>query len=195
MAAAEESRRQFVISVMAWDRVGIVSQVSEAVASMGGDIADLRQQVLRNYLTMIIYASFPAGVDRQTVEERLQLLGGEGRDALAVQVREIGGVLPEQSRVGQEDLYVLTAQGPNRIGFVAAVSGFCAENRINILDLYTTESPEGGSYIMILLVDTSGCPSMEEVRRNMDAFAEQKGLSLVLQHYDIFRATNEIRIF
>jgi hypothetical protein len=29
----------------------------------------------------------------------------------------------------------------------------------------------------------------------MEKFAKDEGLNLVLQHYDIFRATNEIRIF
>ncbi len=192
---AKGKRRHYVISVMAWDRAGIVAGVSRAVASMDGDIADMRQQVLRNYLTMIIYASFPSGVQGSQVAERIRSLGGEGRDAFSVLVREIGDELPEEGSTPGENLYVLTAEGPNRIGFVAGVAGFCAENGVNILDLFTTEAEDKDRYIMILLVDTSRCPSIEGLRRNMEEFARDEGLNLVLQHYDIFRATNEIRIF
>jgi predicted amino acid-binding ACT domain protein len=93
---------------------------------------------------------------------------------------------------GKEHRYVLTASGRDRIGFVASVSSFCARQNINILDLSTAVSD--GSYTMILLVDLSRCPDLAEMRRQLKAFAQESGLRLVLQHYDIFKATNEVSV-
>ena len=47
---------------------------------------------------------------------------------------------------------------------------------------------------MILLVDLSRCPDLAEMRRQLKAFAQESGLRLVLQHYDIFKATNEVSV-
>lgn len=85
---------------------------------------------------------------------------------------------------------MLTASGRDRIGFVAAVTQFCAENRLNILDLSTAVAD--GSYTMILLVDLSGVASIETLRGALEVFREETGSHVVLQHHDLFRATNEI---
>jgi predicted amino acid-binding ACT domain protein len=45
---------------------------------------------------------------------------------------------------------------------------------------------------MILLVDLSRCPNFDLLHAQMDQFGREAGLNLVLQHYDIFKATNEI---
>jgi predicted amino acid-binding ACT domain protein len=84
---------------------------------------------------------------------------------------------------------VLTASGGDRIGFVAAVSSFCAANQINILDLST--AVEDGLYTMMLLVDLSRC-DVSDVRSRLEHFAQETGFDVVLQHHDIFRATQEV---
>ncbi len=73
---------------------------------------------------------------------------------------------------------------------MAAVSSFCVAHNLNILDLSTVVA--GDEYIMILLVDLSRCPNFDLLHAQMDQFGREAGLNLVLQHYDIFKATNEI---
>jgi predicted amino acid-binding ACT domain protein len=72
----------------------------------------------------------------------------------------------------------------------AAVSGFCARHNVNILDLSTAVSD--GAYTMILLVDLSERSDVADIRRQLQIFGQESGLSLVLQHYAIFKATNEV---
>ena len=86
--------------------------------------------------------------------------------------------------------YLLTARGPDRVGFVASVSAFCARNGLNILDLATTVAD--GRYVMMLLVDVSRCADLDAVRRQLQEFGQANGLEAVLQHEAIFRATNEV---
>ena len=47
---------------------------------------------------------------------------------------------------------------------------------------------------MILIVDLSRSNSVAEVRADLKQFAIEHGLKVVLQHYDIFRAVNEINL-
>jgi predicted amino acid-binding ACT domain protein len=177
---------------MSRDRVGIVFDVSNAISKLHGDIADIRQSVLRGYFTMILYTSFPAAVTLAEVKQTLADVDSSGDTPLEISVKPVADLDDIPPTASPEHTYVFTASGQDRIGFVAAVSQFCAENNINILDLSTTVA--SGQYTMILLVDLSRCASIDAIRRRLNAFKQQAGVQIVLQHYDIFKATNEIKL-
>jgi predicted amino acid-binding ACT domain protein len=178
---------------MSRDRIGIVYEVSTAISELKGDIADLRQSVLRGYFTMILLASFPSTVTEDAIRERLAALNLAGVPSLEIAVQRADEVVSGSGREALQNAYVLTASGPDRIGFVATVSAFCARHGINILDLST--AVRNGAYTMILLVDLEGCPEdIGTVRQALERFGQENGLRVVLQHYDVFRATNEVSV-
>ncbi len=179
---------QYIISVMAADRVGIIHDITRTISAMGGDLADTRQQVLQGYFSMILYASFPEKLSGQDIVDALTAIDSE--HPFEVSVKPVTGP-PVDDPATMKSRYVLTARGSDRIGFVALVSGFCADHSINILDLSTTTGSDD-TYTMILLVDLDHCPPMEVLRAHLEDFSTKNGLSLLLQHQDIFRATNEI---
>jgi predicted amino acid-binding ACT domain protein len=188
-----ESSKQFFLSISSRDRIGIVYQVSSAISELDGDIADLRQSVLRGYFTMILLASFPPAVSLREIEARLDALNVAGLPPLLFSVLP-ADEMPDPGTDGvPKDAYVLTASGQDRIGFVAAVSAFCARNGINILDLSTAVAD--GAYTMILLVDLAKCPDdVGTLRLKLDRFQDEMELQVVLQHYAILAATNEVSI-
>jgi glycine cleavage system transcriptional repressor len=186
-------QQHYVISVVSRDRIGIVADVSSALAALGGDIADLRQSVLRDYFTMILLASFPVTVSADAIRERVRSAGGSGAAPLHVTVLQADEAAPSSivhRPSSNQHNYLLTARGPDRVGFVASVSAFCACNGLNILDLATTVAD--GRYVMMLLVDVSRCVDLNAVRRQLQEFGQANGLEAVLQHEAIFRATNEV---
>lgn len=175
---------QYVISVTSRDQVGIVADVAQAISDLKGDIADIRQSVLHGYFTMILLATFPSDVSTEMISGALQT------PSRYVNVQPSNDLTPPTVDLVPDNAYVLTASGTDRIGFVASVATFCAQHNINILDLSTTQST--GKYIMMLLVDLSDAEPLVTVRWHMQRFAEEKGFHLVLQHHDIFKATNEV---
>ncbi|MFZ5912490.1 MAG: glycine cleavage system protein R [Chloroflexota bacterium] len=187
-----ESREQFVISIMSRDRVGIIYEISKALSELGGNIADVRQSVLSGYFTMILLASFPSKVTKRAVERKLAEVDANSETVIESAVKRIEAgdrVLPSTT---PENAYVLTASGIDRVGIVAQVSYFCVAHNINILYLSTTVSD--GAYVMILALDLDHCGSISQVRSDLQELARETGLKLVLQHYDIFRAVNEINL-
>ncbi|MDF7825106.1 ACT domain-containing protein [Pontiellaceae bacterium B12227] len=172
-----------VISVMDRDRPGIVAEVTEGISALGGNLADLRESVLCGYFTMILVASFPQEISAETVE---RTMAEETASRVSVQLAE--GSLTENS--SSEDVYVLSAVGRDRVGLVALVSRFCCERGVNIIDL--ASHVDADQYTMMLQVDLSGIQSLEDFKAELSGFGNDSGLKLVLQHNDIFRATNEI---
>jgi len=183
-----DTHKHYIISVMAEDRVGIIHDITRTISAMGGDLADTRQQVLQGYFSMILHASFPENLSGQEIVDALTAI--EPEHPFEVSVKSVTGP-PVDDPATMKNNYVLTARGSDRIGFVALVSGFCADHSINILDLSTTTGSDD-TYTMILLVDLSKCPPMEVLRAHLEEFSTNNGLSLLLQHHDIFKATNEI---
>ena len=172
---------------MAEDRTGIIHAVSQALLDMGGDLADIRQQVLQGYFSMILYSGFPAGVSAEEIRHRLQAIDARSPFEVAVKPMVSPGTTPP---LEEKEIYVLTARGDDRPGFVCAVSGLCARHGVNILDLSTTR--QKGTYTMILLLDLQGCPDLSNLRQEMRKFSDQEKIDLLLQHHDIFKATNEV---
>jgi glycine cleavage system transcriptional repressor len=186
------SKNQFVISIMSKDRVGIVHYVATTIAQLSGNISNISQTVLRGYFTMILFAEFPTDVSVDTVRQSLSEANDEPDipSALEITIQPVPVHLPPEPTTRPVDAYVLTASGRDRVGIVAEVSAFCVRHNLNILDLSTTVSDD--TYIMILLVDLSACKDTRALHYNLAKFEQHTGLSLVLQHNDIFKATNEI---
>ena len=186
-----ENQEMYVISIMALDRVGIVYEASKAISDLEGNIADIRQSILCGYFTMILLASFPAGVTQRRIERKLAEVDAKSETAIDATVKKVERNRPTLPPM-PENIYVLTVTGSDKVGFVATVTSFCVTHHINILDLSTTEAD--GNYIMILMIDLDYDKQIGNVRRDLELFSEKTGLKTVLQHHDIFKAVNDINL-
>ncbi len=183
--------KQMVLSVMSKDRPGIVADITRALYSLDGDLADLRQSVLCGYFTMILMVRFPDDVSPDNVTEEISRI--ESGTELGLIVREIDDVdLSSRDAVSNDAIYVVTAQGTNREGLVARMGEFFRDRAINILDLDTALSD--GLYSMMLQVDLSGVESPDETRHELMRLSEETGMTIVMQHRELFRAVHEISI-
>lgn len=178
----------FVISIMTSDRVGVVADVTTALRQLDGNLADLSQSVLRGYFTMIVIASFPEGVTAQSIEAAFQGISVQEPFEVSVKQFEPGG--PVVDGLEESSRYVLSVSGPDRVGFVAAVSAELVRWGVNIDDISSTV--RNGRYVMFLLLELPADLSMNEFRQGLDTATTTIGATYQLQHDDIFRATNEI---
>ncbi len=177
------AEHSMVIAVMDRDRPGIVAEVTEGISRLHGNLADLSQTVLCGYFTMILVADFPPAVTAEDVESALSEAG-----TCHVFVVEGTGLMLETEN--PEHVYILSAVGRNRVGLVAGISRFCFERNVNILDLASHVA--GDQYTMMLQIDLTRIKDVVRFEKELAAFGEHNGLDIVLQHNDIFRATNEI---
>ncbi|MFN2153506.1 MAG: glycine cleavage system protein R [Anaerolineales bacterium] len=187
-----ENQQQYVISIMCRDRVGLIYEISKAISELKGNIADVRQSVLCGYFTMILLASFPQNVSQRAIERKFAEVDSKSETVIDAAVEKVEDNALASSSARPENAYVLTATGNDRIGLVATVAHFCVKNNINILDLSTTVSD--GAYIMILLIDLDDLRSIGQVRAELQQYAKENDLKVVMQHHHIFKAVNEINL-
>ncbi len=180
--------KQMIISVMSKDRPGIIADVTGAIFELDGDLAELNQSILCNYLTMILIATFEKVVTPEDIVAKLSHVKSETKFDVIVKEMETP-IEISQSSLPQKT-YIVTAQGKNKSGLVYGISSFCYQRNINILDLATTLKDD--QYTMILQLDLSNVESIVRVREDLDHYSKETGLHVMMQHYDIFRVTHEV---
>lgn len=183
-------KRQMIISVLSKDRPGIIADVTGAIYELKGDLADLNQSILCGYLTMILIATFADDINPEDVIAKLSHVKSESK--FDVIVKPINGELQQANPPLPQKTYVVTAQGKNRSGLVFGISSFCYQRDINILDLSTTLSE--GRYTMILQIDLTAIDNIKQLRIDLDSYADDAGLKVMMQHYDIFKVTHEVSL-
>lgn len=86
---------------------------------------------------------------------------------------------------------VVTVTGKDNKGIIAKVSGFLAEKKVNIEDISQTILQD--FFAMIMLVDLSeSAQSISELSKQCAELGKQIGMSIYIQHEDIFNAMHSI---
>jgi predicted amino acid-binding ACT domain protein len=177
----------FIITVMARDRVGIVRDVSSALAGLGSNITRLSETVVRGYFTLIISVQVP---DERTASELRQAVRGCGAPGeLEVGVKPyVEQPVPDE---GVAEHFTLTMRGADQPGIIARTTAYLAENGINIDDFYCYVHE--GILLMLAEVSIPSGIDVEAVQAGLESVGGEFGLLIHLQHENIFRATSEVR--
>ncbi len=86
---------------------------------------------------------------------------------------------------------VVTVIGKDRTGIIYNVSKILAENSVNIEDISQTVMQD--FFTMIMLVDVSKMTcDFAQLKESFDALSKTIGMSIRLQHEDIFNAMHTI---
>lgn len=86
---------------------------------------------------------------------------------------------------------VITVLGKDRIGIIADVTKILSENNVNILDISQTILQD--FFTMIMIVDAEKCKvGYEEIQAILKAQGEKMGMSIRIQHEDIFNSMHNI---
>ncbi len=86
---------------------------------------------------------------------------------------------------------IITVIGMDKKGIIAKVSNILAESDVNILDISQTILDE--YFTMIMLVDLENINStLEELKEKLIQSGKSLGVSIKLQHEDIFKSMHRI---
>lgn len=86
---------------------------------------------------------------------------------------------------------VVTVIGKDQRGIIAKVSGFLAERNVNIEDISQTILGEYFAMIMLVDISASGM-ALSALARECAEMGEKIGMSVRLQHEDIFNAMHTV---
>ena len=147
--------KQYVMSVMAVNRVGILAALATALDELRGSFVDVSQAIMRQYFSMIIAAEFPDDRDPAVIVEHIQAV-----------CRPFGGVVtlkdPEEDAAlgltpfesmrteSEETAYLLRITGQDRPGVLRRVAHRLAQDGIDVVDLYGIRHDEDQTFVTCL---------------------------------------------
>jgi len=177
----------YVISVLVNDRVGILRDITGAVADLGANIDGISQTVVEGWFTVILIASFTRDISVQQVQSAI---AARFQDAdVSIVVRPHHPSRNRRSAV-RGDHYVVTFFGPDQPGILKMVTAFLADKGINIDDWLVLFDRPRVTHIGAVTV-----PDTMDIGQLQVEFAQVlAGLNMVLsiQHENIFRATTKV---
>jgi glycine cleavage system transcriptional repressor len=180
-----EQNARYVVNVLTRDHVGIIANVSEALYALDGNLEALSQTVVWGWFTMVICGTFPEKVSAEDIRTAIESKG----DYRATVLPHSGGVADDEV---EGEPFVVTVVGDDKPGIVRKLTACFAAKEINIDDVWF--EVHGGQFIVIFHVTMPPHVDPADARYELDRAAEELGVSLILQHQDIFTATNSISV-
>ena len=106
--------KRYIISLMAANRVGILSAVTQALDDLGANLLEVSQTVMQKYFTIILAADFPDERDPKVIVDHI-------RDACSQYGVQVNLKIPDEELLQNEqniqtDQYFLTITGYDQKG-------------------------------------------------------------------------------
>lgn len=181
--------KNYVLTLTAANRTGILAAVAKALGELGGNIREISQTVVQQFFTIILSAEFPDHRDPEVIVNHLE---GVCRPfGIQVILRDPLEETPERPIAEGVERYFLTLTGEDAPGIVARISGRLARERIDITDMYGVRRDQ--SFVMILELAIPVGVDTAALRDDLEKLGGTVGLSATLEHETSFSAINDPR--
>ena len=185
--------QKFTASFLGRDCPGVVASVSRILEESGCNIEEVTQTILSGEFAAIFVVAAP-----EADAESLRVKLNAGLEAAKVDL----SVLVRPAIKGQwgTDLhcepFVVTADGPDKPGLIAAMSRVFARHGVNIESLKAILG-EGGTNraLFVFEVMVPNSVDMGRLRRELDCEGQKRDLRVSAQHRDIFEAVHRVSSF
>ena len=86
---------------------------------------------------------------------------------------------------------IITVVGTDKVGIIAKVTSYLAEQRVNIIDI--TQTILSGNFVMMMMVNLdSSAISIEELRSSLAQKAEELAVEINIMNERVFSAMHRV---
>ncbi len=183
-----------VISVIGQDCPGVVYAIASALSREKCNIDELSQTILKGQFASIFIVSAPDNVTAEDTQ-RVVSLSLEARNMdLTVSSRTFDTSSAFDGGEGTEP-FVVTVNGSDRPEIIAMISGVLAEQKVNIENLKAIRvDDQSRECVLVFEIALPLSINRNAFRQMLQAKARSCGLSLSIQHQDIFEAIHRVPI-
>lgn len=182
--------KKIVLSILGYDRPGIVASVSRILFEQRCNIEDVSQTILQTEFAGVFIASVPDRASEADLLARLrECLEPMG---LAVLLKPMEA--PGEWRAPPSESFVITTTGQDRLGLVAGITEIMARFQVNITSLRAAfrGGPDPRRNTMIYEVDVPIDIDQAAFRAALRERAAALGLDISVQHRDIFEMIHRV---
>lgn len=183
------NRMLYIVSGMGPDAVGLVGAITRPIASVNGNIVDMRQDVLHGLFTITMLVDLASAV--VTVKEFRALVE---KISLETGLRLVVERFTPVARSVSNKEMLVTLVGKDRPGIIAAITEKLGDYTVNIemSDVVAREE----IFLMDLLCDISRCTlPVENLKPALRQTMQELGITTMFQTEDVFNKKKKIVLF
>ncbi len=158
--------KEFIITMTAANRAGILSAVTRAMAELGADLRECSQTVVRGFFTMIFSAEFPDNVDPGIIRDHLMDVCRPF--GIEVGLKDPAKELPERS-ASRDRTYALRLGGRNQPGALRKLSSVIAMRCIDITGMHAVRTADGDGFEMVMKIAVPADTDIAELLQELHA--------------------------
>lgn len=163
--------REYIITMTAANRAGILSAVTKAMAELGADLREASQTVVRGFFTMIFSADFPETVDSNIIRDHLHDVCRPF--GIEVGLKVPGGESLAEAQSGRTQTYVLRLGGTNKPGVLRKLSSVIAMRRIDITGMHAIRTADDAGFEMVLKIAVPVECNTDDLLRDLHQVGEE----------------------
>jgi glycine cleavage system transcriptional repressor len=188
----DDQKKRIAVTVIGRDRPGIVASLSGVLYRNRCNIEELSQTVLRGQFAMIVIGSLGEAGSLGSLKGDFAELSGELD--LDINLRQLKPEDMISFEAGGTEPFIIIVQGEDRPGVLYGISEILAERGINITNLAARVSPgkQKWEYLQVFEVDIPKKTDYAVIQQKLRQRGQEMGISVDLQHRDIFKAINQI---
>lgn len=171
----------FSVSVVGWDRPGIVSEVSRVLFELGCNIEDSTCTILSGQFAMILVVCHPRYSAVSEIEPAFEpVRSGMGLN-VTIHALKDEEVVHEKQFTGHP--HIISVYGSDRPGIVYTVAKELADRKVNITDMNTqvVGSKERPVYVMVLEADIPDEVDMKDLLAEFERIKKEIGVSITVR--------------
>lgn len=180
--------KQYVMTLMAVNRVGILAALATALDELGGSFVDVSQAVMRRYFTMIMAVEFPPDRSPEVIVEHIRAVCRPF--GVEVTLRDPAAE-PEAEALDEPAVvqpYLLRLSGQDRKGVLRRVAHRLAHDGIDVVDLYGVRNDAAGTFATCLELSVPAGANVAQLHRDLDQALGPDGVAVNLHHLRVLRS-------
>jgi len=183
--------KQYVMTVMAANRVGILAALSTALDELRGNFVDVNQAVMRQYFTIIMAAEFPDDRDPDVIVDHIRAVCRPfGVEVMMLDPSDETFSAPLVERQPSKQ-YLLRMSGQDRPGVLRRVSHRLAQDGIDVVDLYGERKDSAGTFVSCLQLDVPKGVNVATLQRDLDQMLKPEGVNVSLFDDRVLQAISQ----
>jgi len=175
--------KEYVLTLTAANRIGILAAVSTGIAELGGDVRQIDVSVMRRFFTIILSADFP---DERKPDVIVDHLRGIGRPYGLEVVLNDPETTPLQEPPRSAETYYLTLTGSNQPGTMRQIASRLTQEGVDISDLYAVRGEDGATFRMLLELVVPPGVDPADLSAAMESLNDETTISAHLQSAEEF---------
>lgn len=185
--------KQYVMTVMAVNRVGILAALATALDELGGGFVDLSQAIMRDYFTIIMAVEFPEDRPAEVIVDHLRAVGRPfGMDVL-LRDPESEPMPASATEIADSHGYLLRMQGKDHPGVLRRVALRLAQEGIDITDLYGERNDQTATFESCLAIRVPRGVDVTRLQVDLDQRLRAEDVSIAIYRGDLLQAISEPR--